>query len=169
MDSVVTCECSCYFFFNDTATTEIYTLSLHDALPICTVGGTNCPEAAFKTFDNTSDHWGTAAGIGSSGSLSQTTMGINRDRNYDDRGFIGTWYNYKKGLNNESTGFICSCNRLKVTLDFAKTTDYKNYKFKYVYGQNNTPEGTWENVLIRSEEHTLNSSHIPLSRMPSSA
>src|SRR3712207_9369446 len=25
----------CYFFFNDTATTEIYTLSLHDALPIC--------------------------------------------------------------------------------------------------------------------------------------
>src|SRR6202041_1976435 len=24
----------CYFFFNDTATTEIYTLSLHDALPI---------------------------------------------------------------------------------------------------------------------------------------
>src|SRR5689334_25343876 len=24
-----------YFFFNDTATTEIYTLSLHDALPIC--------------------------------------------------------------------------------------------------------------------------------------
>ena len=29
-------SCSCYFrlFFNDTATTEIYTLSLHDALPI---------------------------------------------------------------------------------------------------------------------------------------
>src|SRR2546427_1978387 len=27
--------CSLFFFFNDTATTEIYTLSLHDALPIC--------------------------------------------------------------------------------------------------------------------------------------
>src|SRR5215510_15868756 len=27
-------SCS-FFFFNDTATTEIYTLSLHDALPIC--------------------------------------------------------------------------------------------------------------------------------------
>src|SRR5256885_14469651 len=27
-------RCS-FFFFNDTATTEIYTLSLHDALPIC--------------------------------------------------------------------------------------------------------------------------------------
>ena len=25
---------ACVFFFNDTATTEIYTLSLHDALPI---------------------------------------------------------------------------------------------------------------------------------------
>src|SRR2546422_7081445 len=24
----------CFFFFNDTATTEIYTLSLHDALPL---------------------------------------------------------------------------------------------------------------------------------------
>ena len=27
------------FFFNDTATTEIYTLSLHDALPIWSDGG----------------------------------------------------------------------------------------------------------------------------------
>src|SRR2546430_17414114 len=32
------CVCRAYvfFFFNDTATTEIYTLSLHDALPIST-------------------------------------------------------------------------------------------------------------------------------------
>src|SRR5260221_223633 len=30
---------SLFFFFNDTATTEIYTLSLHDALPIWTIGG----------------------------------------------------------------------------------------------------------------------------------
>src|SRR5256885_4120527 len=28
-----------FFFFNDTATTEIYTLSLHDALPICRQAG----------------------------------------------------------------------------------------------------------------------------------
>src|SRR2546427_11442440 len=28
-----------FFFFNDTATTEIYTLSLHDALPISCTGG----------------------------------------------------------------------------------------------------------------------------------
>src|SRR2546428_13313544 len=26
---------NCHFFFNDPATAEIYTLSLHDALPIC--------------------------------------------------------------------------------------------------------------------------------------
>src|SRR5438552_18605600 len=30
-----------FFFFNDTATTEIYTLSLHDALPIC-FGRSSC-------------------------------------------------------------------------------------------------------------------------------
>src|SRR5690348_18182612 len=29
----------CYFFCNDTATTEIYTLSLHDALPISSFDG----------------------------------------------------------------------------------------------------------------------------------
>src|SRR2546427_10126700 len=33
----VTAACS-FFFFNDTATTEIYTLSLHDALPIFFAG-----------------------------------------------------------------------------------------------------------------------------------
>src|SRR5687768_17776014 len=30
-----------FFFFNATATTEIYTLSLHDALPICTMNLAN--------------------------------------------------------------------------------------------------------------------------------
>src|SRR6476620_4819965 len=33
-----------FFFFNDTATTEIYTLSLHDALPIC-----QCPTSCGST------------------------------------------------------------------------------------------------------------------------
>src|SRR3712207_9544122 len=35
----IMCLCM-YFFFNDTATTEIYTLSLHDALPILEGYGT---------------------------------------------------------------------------------------------------------------------------------
>src|SRR5260370_31923187 len=39
-----------FFFFNDTATTEIYTLSLHDALPI-------------STKPNTSSHRETTGGI----------------------------------------------------------------------------------------------------------
>src|SRR2546426_11321928 len=34
--------CSLFFFFNDTATTEIYTLSLHDALPISLPGDRVC-------------------------------------------------------------------------------------------------------------------------------
>src|SRR5438874_3747413 len=32
---MLTTSSSYFFFFNDPATTEIYTLSLHDALPIC--------------------------------------------------------------------------------------------------------------------------------------
>ena len=46
------------FFFNDTATTEIYTLSLHDALPIWELGGvpgrhrTDCLSAAINNLSN---------------------------------------------------------------------------------------------------------------------
>src|SRR5256885_4853141 len=39
-----------FFFFNDTATTEIYTLSLHDALPIC-VDGEGVPGPATEVLD----------------------------------------------------------------------------------------------------------------------
>src|SRR5256885_11802014 len=38
----------CFFFFNDTATTEIYTLSLHDALPISRPG--KAPRQAAAAF-----------------------------------------------------------------------------------------------------------------------
>src|SRR2546430_11386612 len=43
-----------FFFFNDTATTEIYTLSLHDALPICaracgSAANASLPSAAAKS------------------------------------------------------------------------------------------------------------------------
>src|SRR3712207_9300133 len=37
------CLTSFFFFFNDTATTEIYTLSLHDALPIFAEGSLELP------------------------------------------------------------------------------------------------------------------------------
>src|SRR2546426_12119423 len=38
---------SFFFFFNDTATTEIYTLSLHDALPICVLAREGLEAAEF--------------------------------------------------------------------------------------------------------------------------
>src|SRR6476661_11118457 len=44
---------SLHFFFNDTATTEIYTLSLHDALPISTsptAAGRKAASAACRRF-----------------------------------------------------------------------------------------------------------------------
>src|SRR3712207_8448626 len=50
-----------FFFFNDTATTEIYTLSLHDALPICTFqsrvaplwrrNSANCAQSSRAAFE----------------------------------------------------------------------------------------------------------------------
>src|SRR2546430_14105533 len=40
--------CSLFFFFNDTATTEIYTLSLHDALPISLPRSDRAGEAALR-------------------------------------------------------------------------------------------------------------------------
>src|SRR5437764_3213314 len=36
---MLACRLFCFFFFNAASTTEIYTLSLHDALPICEAGG----------------------------------------------------------------------------------------------------------------------------------
>src|SRR2546428_13366517 len=41
--------CSHFFFFNDTATTEIYTLSLHDALPISRRAPSSCTTATRTT------------------------------------------------------------------------------------------------------------------------
>src|SRR5438034_5619930 len=44
-------SCVLYFFFNDTATTEIYTLSLHDALPI--LSKRSSPGAVRASWDAT--------------------------------------------------------------------------------------------------------------------
>src|SRR3712207_9384064 len=43
-----------FFFFNDTATTEIYTLSLHDALPILLGAG----ETGRQMVRTLKDEWG---------------------------------------------------------------------------------------------------------------
>src|SRR5574338_1168158 len=44
-----------FFFFNDTATTEIYTLSLHDALPIW--GARSCPRCSRWSRARRSRRW----------------------------------------------------------------------------------------------------------------
>src|SRR5215216_7890065 len=46
-----------FFFFNDTATTEIYTLSLHDALPISPgPGSSGCCWASRSTWARSEEH-----------------------------------------------------------------------------------------------------------------
>src|SRR3712207_8672304 len=48
-----------FFFFNDTATTEIYTLSLHDALPILPDSGAEAPVGAAVLLVGVLDKVGT--------------------------------------------------------------------------------------------------------------
>src|SRR2546429_6923934 len=59
-----------FFFFNDTATTEIYTLSLHDALPIsssstwswCRAGRSRVSWAAPSASPSSAARWAPATG-----------------------------------------------------------------------------------------------------------
>src|SRR2546426_8794287 len=62
-------ECFALFFFNDTATTEIYTLSLHDALPI--FPGTE----AFVGPDRDQDREIGAVGAGRDAALERLLVG----------------------------------------------------------------------------------------------
>src|SRR3712207_7928781 len=62
----VLCVLLIFFFFNDTATTEIYTLSLHDALPI-------------SPLPRPPDHLARALGRGGEGLLDQQRLsGVDR-------------------------------------------------------------------------------------------
>src|SRR5258706_3546836 len=46
-----------FFFFNDTATTEIYTLSLHDALPISATASRSSSSCAISSSRRPSPSW----------------------------------------------------------------------------------------------------------------
>src|SRR2546426_12631394 len=68
-----------FFFFNDTATTEIYTLSLHDALPILV------RFIAFPPDGESGNSWGCSRGKfaaigGAVKSFETRTGGVGRDR-----------------------------------------------------------------------------------------
>src|SRR5690242_21421651 len=61
---------SLIFFFNDTATTEIYTLSLHDALPIsspASAASTHAPSSTVPRTAATGTRRRTTAGAGAGG------------------------------------------------------------------------------------------------------
>src|SRR3712207_7787709 len=53
----------CFFFFNDTATTEIYTLSLHDALPISAEAALMLQAAAHDLASQRGDSLAFSVGI----------------------------------------------------------------------------------------------------------
>src|SRR5260221_6185365 len=53
---------SSFFFFNDTATTEIYTLSLHDALPIFSGAEMDLTVKTYPTFDRLKEYCYRVAG-----------------------------------------------------------------------------------------------------------
>src|SRR6266542_4651301 len=84
LDHIVLCY-NFFFFFNDTATTEIYTLSLHDALPICSSCGprlyppwrrrTPCRRADRKSTRLNSSH----------GSISYAVFCLNKQNNQKTR------------------------------------------------------------------------------------
>src|SRR2546430_15642838 len=61
-----------FFFFNDTATTEIYTLSLHDALPISLKSSTRPSESSLRSTPSFAE--------GSSFDGSSLLIRVTRDR-----------------------------------------------------------------------------------------
>src|SRR5256885_9061863 len=68
-----------FFFFNDTATTEIYTLSLHDALPICDGVGL-VRGAAVRDRGRVQGVRGVVPGTGAPGTTPRTPCTRPRDR-----------------------------------------------------------------------------------------
>src|SRR3712207_9573439 len=71
------------FFFNDTATTEIYTLSLHDALPICSVaapGGRGDGQRTTPDRARPARRCAAPSGVAAPDPRSGRTPGRNQDR-----------------------------------------------------------------------------------------
>src|SRR5579875_3905625 len=73
---------SFFFFFNDTATTEIYTLSLHDALPACAPRRSGCLPAAPISKEGGRGSGGAACG-GAVSRLVSAAAGGNRPQRLD--------------------------------------------------------------------------------------
>src|SRR3712207_9490462 len=79
--SLLMSYCCLFFFFNDTATTEIYTLSLHDALPISRPPGHGRAAAGARRrrgVRGTGAAAGRALGAGASGGRGLVDHGADR-------------------------------------------------------------------------------------------
>src|SRR5256885_8091551 len=63
-----------FFFFNDTATTEIYTLSLHDALPIYATPTPSATSPTMQPLPSTSPATGPGGGNGQTGDRKSTRL-----------------------------------------------------------------------------------------------
>src|ERR1022692_5193799 len=85
-----------FFFFNDTATTEIYTLSLHDALPIWSTSGrdgrSGCPRRRpeHQTGDRKSTRLNSSHLV-----ISYAVFCLKKKKPHKDR--IRLWYPYVFG------------------------------------------------------------------------
>src|SRR5215471_15109015 len=84
-----------FFFFNDTATTEIYTLSLHDALPIPAISAA-CWFAFFYTIYGTPDP---RAPYGGSTQSDLANLG---------RGLTGLLFDQQFGMLPAAPVFLCA-------------------------------------------------------------
>src|SRR2546430_5552772 len=72
---------SYFFFFNDTATTEIYTLSLHDALPISWAAGTSPCGAEVAVDAGAAADGGAGAGAGADARSEEHTSELQSQSN----------------------------------------------------------------------------------------
>src|SRR5205823_14684340 len=78
-----------FFFFNSSPTTDIYTLSLHDALPISpSFHGDNDSDFSYFSFDHFRSHAGRAATAGA-GRCQSRTGGCDHYRRSDPWHFPG--------------------------------------------------------------------------------
>src|SRR3712207_8887725 len=84
-----------FFFFNDTATTEIYTLSLHDALPIFNPQAAQwCAGAALKMPANVAARMNRCA--------------VPDDRDAEGRQRLFAWHRHDGGRSEEHTSELQS-------------------------------------------------------------
>src|SRR2546430_16208821 len=86
---------SFFFFFNDTATTEIYTLSLHDALPISPKQALELVQGMISAGRSPSDLLGlpgqVQAGVGRGATPAQAAAGLARAAGGTPPGRIPDW------------------------------------------------------------------------------